>query len=116
MSDRRAITLVYDAEEYLYPLAVFESQEDADAVRQLVIASVLEARRLAHERDYADDGDLPFNEQNERDWITDHIKTDAWPDVRLVLAGETVADILPMVRTSLAEYLSPEDDIWEALR
>ena len=84
--ERRAWTLVWDLDEILYPLAVFQAETDAQAARGRFVDKLVEEGML-EERD-EEAGDLPLDPAKLRTYFEARLSIERWSSLPLFLTDE----------------------------
>jgi hypothetical protein len=112
--ERRAWTLVWDAEEYLYPLGIFQAETDAQAARAAVLDRLV-AEGMAEERD-EEAGDLPLDESKVRAYFEEKLSLERWSSLPLFLTDEYGSSDRDVERLEgeLRDYLDAGEEIQEA--
>jgi hypothetical protein len=112
--ERRAWTLVWDLDETLYPLAVFQAEPDAEMARAAFVDKLVE-EAMEEERD-EEAGDLPLDPAKLRAYFQDRLSIERWSSLPLFLTdeygqGERDAE---RIQGELRDYVDMSSELDEA--
>jgi hypothetical protein len=112
--ERRAWTLVWDLDEILYPLAIFQAETDAQAAKAALEAKLV-GEAMAEERD-EEAGDLPLDEAKLGAYFAAHLSIERWSALPLFLTDEYGLDDRDASRIygELQDYLDLSAELDEA--